>query len=57
MPGEEGEGGRVQRGIEGAIFGARGRGDGLGGKTSSEAEMYNAGVRSLVLFLPLYPRN
>ncbi|BGO97418.1 pre-mRNA cleavage complex 2 protein Pcf11 [Rhodotorula toruloides] len=47
MPGEEGEGGRVQRGIEGAIFGARGRGDGLGGKTSREAEMYHAGVQQL----------
>ncbi|BGP25604.1 pre-mRNA cleavage complex 2 protein Pcf11 [Rhodotorula toruloides] len=46
MPGEEGEG-RVQRGIEGAIFGARGRGDGLGGKTSRGAEMYNAGVQQL----------
>lgn len=36
--------GRVQRGIEGALFGARGRGDGLLGRAAKDAEMYNAGV-------------
>ncbi|BGP49301.1 mRNA 3' end processing factor [Rhodotorula kratochvilovae] len=41
------EGGRVQRGIESALFGARGRGDGIGGRAVKDAEMYNAGVQQL----------
>ncbi|GJN90071.1 hypothetical protein Rhopal_003069-T1 [Rhodotorula paludigena] len=41
------DGGRVQRGIESALFGARGRGDGIGGRAAKDAEMYNAGVQQL----------
>ncbi|GAA5922991.1 hypothetical protein JCM3775_006213 [Rhodotorula graminis] len=41
------EGGKVQRGIEGALFGARGRGDGIGGKAVKDADMYNAGVQQV----------
>ncbi|GAA5992830.1 hypothetical protein JCM10908_001359 [Rhodotorula pacifica] len=46
-PDEPREGARVQRGIEGALFGARGRGDGLGGRATKDAEMYHAGVQQL----------
>ncbi|GAA5901934.1 hypothetical protein JCM8208_006643 [Rhodotorula glutinis] len=41
------EGGKVQRGIEGALFGARGRGDGIVGKAVKDADMYNAGVQQV----------
>jgi len=39
-------GGRVQKGIETALFGATGRGGGMGalGKGRDAAESYNAGV-------------
>jgi hypothetical protein len=39
-------GGRVQKGIETALFGATGRGGGMGalGRGRDSAEMYNAGV-------------
>ncbi|GAA5824504.1 hypothetical protein JCM3770_000103 [Rhodotorula araucariae] len=46
-PDEPRDGGRVQRGIETALFGARGRGDGIGGRAAKDAEMYNAGVQQL----------
>ncbi|GAA5997414.1 hypothetical protein JCM5350_003834 [Sporobolomyces pararoseus] len=42
-------GGRVQKGIETALFGATGRGGGMGamGRGRDSAEMYNAGVQQL----------
>lgn len=44
---EEGARGRVQRGIEAALFGERGRGGGMGGggRPQAENEAYNGGVR------------
>ncbi|GAA5872978.1 hypothetical protein JCM3774_004890 [Rhodotorula dairenensis] len=40
-------GARVQRGIEAALFGARGRGDGFSGRATKDSEMYHAGVQQL----------
>lgn len=44
---EEGQHGRVQRGIETTLFGAHGRGGGLGaqGRPVSESQSYQSGVR------------
>lgn len=56
-PDEPREGARVQRGIEAALFGARGRGDGLGGRATKDAEMYHAGVSfSVSLTTPFFRR-
>ena len=42
----------MQRGIETALFGARGRGDGIVGRAVKDADVYNAGVRPLLSLCP-----